>query len=244
MNCCGKLGGVTGGSGAGTGSGVGAGAGSGVGASSNRTGAGDSAGTGFSGVFSGVFSFGGGGDFTGVGDLTGVAGVAGADGGPAGEAGSGGVSSCSELEPSLSSSTSVPCACDRWYLSPFACLYFLEQFGSGHSRRTGSGGGEDGVGGGRFAFGVGGRSSASLVRFRFESGLGGVNGVGDGRARRPFAPPFRSLLCTEDRVSVKFVMSLGAAAPRPRFAPRPLGVRASSSSVGESQNLKYDRWIS
>lgn len=120
-------------------------------------------------------------------------------------------------------------------MSPFACLYFFEQFGSGHSNNTGSGGGEDGVGGGRFAFGVGGRSSASDVLFLFESGLGGVNGVGEGKARRPFAPPFRNLLWTEDLVSVKFVMSVGAA-PRPLFA-LPLGVRASNSSVGESQNL-------
>lgn len=178
------------------------------------------------------------GDFEGVGDFTGVAGVAGAEGGRVGDTGSTVGSSCSELEPSLSKSSSgVPCACDRWYLSPFACLYFLEQLGSGHSRRTGSGGGEVGVGGGRFAFGVGGRSSASEVRFRLESGRGGVNGVGDGRARRPLAPPLRSLLCTEERVSVKFVMSVGAAA-RPRFA-RPLGVRASNSSVGESQNLEH-----
>lgn len=81
---------------------------------------------------------------------------------------------------------------------------------------------------------MGGRSSASEFLFLFESGLGGVNGVGDGKALRPFAPPFRSLLWTDDRVSVKFVMSVGAA-PRPRFA-RPLGVRESNSSVGESQN--------
>lgn len=200
---------------------------------------GDSAGaSGFSGDFSGDFSLFASGDLTGVGDFTGVAGVAGADGGRAGDAGSAAGSSCSELEPSLSSSSGVPCACDLWYFSPFACLYFLEQFGSGHSSRTGSGGGEDGVGGGRFAFGVGGRSSASDVRFLFESGLGGVKGVGEGRARRPLAPPFRSLLWTEERVSVKFVMSVGAA-PRPRFA-RPFGVRASNSSVGESQNLKTE----
>lgn len=166
------------------------------------------------------------GDLTGVGDLAGVR---------AGDGGSAVGSSTSELEPSFSSS-SVPCACDRWYFNPLACLYFLEQFGSGHSRRTGSGGGEEGAGGGRLAFGVGGRSSASEVRFRLGSGRGGVKGVGEGNARRPFAPPLRSLLCTEERVSVKLVMSVGAA-PRPRFAPRPFGVRASSSSVGESQNL-------
>ena len=167
--------------------------------------------------------------------MTGVAGVAGSEGGRAGDAGSGVGSSCSELEPSLSSSSGDPWACDRWYFNPFACLYFLEQLGSGHSRSTGSGGGDDGVGGGRLFLGVGGRSSASELRFLLESGLGGVNGVGDGRALRPLAPPFRSLLCTEERVSVKLVMSVGAA-PRPRFA-RPLGVRASNSSVGESQNL-------
>lgn len=176
------------------------------------------------------------GDFAGVGDLTGVAGVAGSEGGRAGDAGSVAGSSRSELDPSLSSSSGDPCACDRWYLRPFACLYFLEQFGSGHSRRTGSGGGEVGVGGGRFAFGVGGRSSASDVRFLLESGLGGVKGVGEGSALLPLAPPLRSLLWTEERVSVKFVMSVGAA-PRPRFA-LPLGVLASNSSVGESQNLE------
>lgn len=114
-------------------------------------------------------------------------------------------------------------------------MYFFEQFGSGHSSRTGSGGGELAGGGGRLALGVGGRSSASDVLFLLGSGRGGVKGVGEGRARLPFAPPFLNLLCTEDLVSVKFVMSVDAA-PRPRFA-RPLGVRASSSSVGESQNL-------
>lgn len=204
----------------------------------NRAGVGDSTlDSTFSGDFSGVLSTLGGasGDLAGVGDFTGVAGVAGADEGR-GDAGSAAGSSCSELDPSLSSSSGVPCACDRWYLSPFACLYFLEQFGSGHSRRTGSGGGEDGCGGGRLALGVGGRSSASLVRFLFESGRGGVNGVGEGNALRPLAPPLRSLLCTEERVSVKLVISVGAA-PRPRFA-RPFGVRASNSSVGESQNLQ------
>lgn len=208
--------------------------------SANRGCCGDSASTsGFSGDFSGDLSTLASGDLTGVGDFTGVAGVAGADGGRAGDAGSVAGSSSSELEPSLSSSSGEPWAWDRWYLSPFACLYFFEQFGSGHSRRTGSGGGEDGVGGGRLAFGVGGRSSASEVRFLFESGLGGVKGVGEGSALLPFAPPFRSLLCTEDLVSVKLVISVGAA-PRPRFA-RPLGVRASNSSVGESQNLwKYN----
>lgn len=187
------------------------------------------------GDFSGDFSFGGAsGDLTGAGDGVGATGAGDSDGGR-GEDGSAAVSSCSELDPSLSSS-SVPCACDLWYLRPFACLYFFEQLGSGHSSSTGSGGGDVGVGGGRFAFGVGGLSSASDVRFRFESGLGGVKGVGEGNARRPLAPPLRSLLWTEDRVSVKLVISVGAA-PRPLFA-RPFGVRASSSSVGESQNLE------
>lgn len=58
------------------------------------------------------------------------------------------------------------------------------------------------------------------------------------RPPRPFAPPFRNLLWTELRVSVKLLRSLlgKIVALRPRF-PRPLGVLESSSSVGESQNL-------
>ena len=62
------------------------------------------------------------------------------------------------------------------------------------------------------------------------------------RPRRPFAPPLRSLLCTEDLVSVKLLRSppgVLPAAARPRF-PRPFGVRASKSLVGESQNLQHN----
>lgn len=57
------------------------------------------------------------------------------------------------------------------------------------------------------------------------------------RPPRPFAPPLRSLLCIELRVSVKLLRSLmgNNAELRPRL-PRPLGVRESNSSVGESQN--------
>lgn len=57
------------------------------------------------------------------------------------------------------------------------------------------------------------------------------------RLPRPFAPPFRNLLCIELRVSVKLLRSLTGnnAEPRLRFA-RPFGVRESNSSVGESQN--------
>lgn len=83
-----------------------------------------------------------------------------------------------------------------------------------------------------------------------------------GRPPRPFDPPFRSLLCTcsvtvnyfivgfiyvsevhaviltELLVSVKLIKSFvgWSAALRPRLA-RPLGVRESNSSVGESQSL-------
>lgn len=57
------------------------------------------------------------------------------------------------------------------------------------------------------------------------------------RPPRPFAPPLRSLLCIELRVSVKLLRSLmgNNAELRPRL-PRPFGVRESNSSVGESQN--------
>lgn len=57
------------------------------------------------------------------------------------------------------------------------------------------------------------------------------------RPPRPFAPPFRSLLCIELRVSVKLLRSFmgNNAELRPRL-PRPFGVRESNSSVGESQN--------
>lgn len=148
------------------------------------------------------------------------------------------------------------------------CLYFLEQLGSGHSRRTGDGGGEEqapagGVAGTAFAVvgftllflpvGMAGGSSspARLLRLFDGSGRGGIKGVGEEGAvggadpfaapRRPFTvPPFLSLLCTEDRVSVKLlrsVLGVAPAADRPRF-PRPLGVRVSKSLVGESQNLR------
>lgn len=76
------------------------------------------------------------------------------------------------------------------------------------------------------------------------SGRGGTNAAGLGLAagepwapRRPLAPPFRNLLCTELRVSVKLLRSLpgvALAAARPRL-PRPFGVLASKSLVGESQ---------
>lgn len=57
------------------------------------------------------------------------------------------------------------------------------------------------------------------------------------RPPRPFAPPFRSLLCIELRVSVKLLRSFtgNSAELRPRL-PLPFGVRESNSSVGESQN--------
>lgn len=57
------------------------------------------------------------------------------------------------------------------------------------------------------------------------------------RPPRPFAPPFRSLLCIELRVSVKLLKSFTGnnAELRPRL-PLPFGVRESNSSVGESQN--------
>lgn len=67
------------------------------------------------------------------------------------------------------------------------------------------------------------------MRLLLGSGRGGTKGVGDEGAvdepdplaapRRPFTPPLRSLLCTDDLVS------------------RPFGVRLSKSLVGESQNL-------
>lgn len=59
----------------------------------------------------------------------------------------------------------------------------------------------------------------------------------DPRPPRPFAPPFRSLLCIELRVSVKLLRSFTGnnAELRPRL-PLPFGVRESNSSVGESQN--------
>lgn len=100
----------------------------------------------------------------------------------------------------------------------------------------------------------GGVSSSPVRLFRFElgSGRGGMKGVGDdvpvfvpvpvpvAPPRRPLPPPLRSLLCTDERVSVKLLRSFPGvvlAAARPRL-PRPFGVRASRSLVGESQNLE------
>lgn len=57
------------------------------------------------------------------------------------------------------------------------------------------------------------------------------------RPPRPFAPPFRSLLCIELRVSVKLLRSFtGNSAELRPLLPLPFGVRESNSSVGESQN--------
>lgn len=65
--------------------------------------------------------------------------------------------------------------------------------------------------------------------------------VADARPPRAFEPPFRNLLCTELRVSVKLLKSfegcIDAFLHAARFA-RPFGVRASNSSVGESQSLQ------
>lgn len=97
-----------------------------------------------------------------------------------------------------------------------------------------------------------GSSSPRFFLLLLGSGLGGTKGVGDDGAvdgpeplaapLRPFtpAPPFRNLLCTDDRVSVKLlrsVLGVAAAAERP-LLPLPFGVRLSRSLVGESQNLK------
>jgi hypothetical protein len=157
-------------------------------------------------------------------------------------------SSFSDMEVTslVSSSSTEPWACDWWYFSPLICLYFFEQLGSGHSSSTGEGGGlpqgvgvlgTGGVGGGTtilvffpWTLGWGESSSpARLFRLLLGSGRGGTKGVGDEGAvegpepfaapRRPFTPPFRNLLCTDERVS------------------RPFGVRLSRSLVGESQNL-------
>lgn len=100
------------------------------------------------------------------------------------------------------------------------------------------------VGTGVFVFllGVSSSGARGFRLFGVTSGLGGVNGVGDDGPRRPFTPPLlllRSLLCTDDLVSVKLLKSFVGfvlVAPRPRL-PLPLGVRASKSLVGESQNL-------
>lgn len=146
-------------------------------------------------------------------------------------------------------------------------MYFLEQLGSGHSSRTGDGGGlpqgAAGVGGGAtlvFLLPGRGESSSPTRPFLLLDGstLGGTNGVGEDGAvdgvdplvlavapLRPLTappappPPFLSLLCTDDRVSVKLLRSVVGvvlAAERPRL-PRPFGVRVSKSLVGESQNL-------
>ena len=76
-----------------------------------------------------------------------------------------------------------------------------------------------------------------------ESGRGETNGVGEFESplRAPLLEPLlllRSLLWTDERVSVKLLKSL--VATRPRFA-RLFGRRASKSLVGESQNLKEIR---
>lgn len=140
-------------------------------------------------------------------------------------------------------------------------MYFFEQLGSGHSSNTGEDGGllfaPDGAGGGGTLvfFAVLGDSSSGERPFLLllVSGLGETKGVGEpvpavpapelleplAAPRLPLAPPFLSLLCTEDRVSVKLLKSppgVVLAAARPLF-PLPLGVLASKSLVGESQNL-------
>lgn len=122
----------------------------------------------------------------------------------------------------VSSSSAEPCACDWWYFKPLMCLYFLEQLGSGHSRRTGEGGGlvqgaaggavaTTGTTGAREAFGfftappgwgaVVSSSPARLFRLLVASGRGGTNGVGEeGAVEGPeplaAAPPLRPLTPT------------------------------------------------
>lgn len=130
------------------------------------------------------------------------------------------------------------------------CLYFLQQFASGHSKKIGDEGGLTiAVCDNDLLFlplACGDADSSSDGRlFRLllllpESGRGDTNDVGE--FERPFRVPLfepllllRSLLWTDDLVSVKLLRSLVAA--RPRFA-RLLGRRASKSLVGESQNLK------
>lgn len=179
----------------------------------------------------------------------------------------------------------IPCAWLWWYFSPLACLYFLLQSCSGHSRSTGdvAQGDETFLGfltpladDAEFSdmalFPPGalppdvvtllplkGDGLSSLDRRRF-SGRGAENVVGDVdgvfvtvlgafadmfklvtdelRDARPFGPPFRSLLWTELRVSVKLIKSLVDVMLFLPLLPRPpLGNRESSSSVGESQNL-------
>lgn len=121
----------------------------------------------------------------------------------------------------VSSSSTEPCACDWWYFNPLICLYFFEQFGSGHSRSTGEGGGLPlGVTGVvatlvflPVTFKLGSSSPTLLFLLLEVSGRGGTKGVGDEGAvegpdplapLRPFTPPpFLSLLCTDERVSKK-----------------------------------------
>ena len=165
--------------------------------------------------------------------------------------------------PSLvSSSSAEPCAWLWWYLSPLMCLYFLLQLGSGHSNKIGLAGGEPlgGVGGGAVALlllfssssgpraflfaagsGLGGTKEdvvAAVVTPVVEAGLGLAAGEPWAAPLRPLPPPFLNLLWTELLVSVKLLRSfpgVALAAARPRF-PRPFGVLASRSLVGESQN--------
>lgn len=127
------------------------------------------------------------------------------------------------------------------------CLYFLEQLGSGHSRRVGGGKGLVGCEGGAFFFDTG-SSSFGLLVFLLPGGpslLGVANGVGLAEPGPRPRPPFggfvlllRNLLCTELLVSVKLLRSFIEewVAFLPRF-PLPLGVRASMSLVGESHMI-------
>jgi hypothetical protein len=82
-------------------------------------------------------------------------------------------------------------------------LYFLLQFGSGHSSNTGLAGGEPlgGVGGGALLFAFSSSSGPRDFLFAAGSGRGGTNAAGLGLAagdpcapRRPLAPPFLNLL--------------------------------------------------
>jgi len=129
----------------------------------------------------------------------------------------------------VSSSSPKPWACDWWYFKPLICLYFFEQFGSGHSKSIGEGGGLPqgaGAGGGTTLvfLPLEGTfppdcwdcvSSSPTLFFLLLSGRGRTKGAGEdgavegpepfGAPRRPLIatpPPLRSLLCTEDLVSV------------------------------------------
>lgn len=64
------------------------------------------------------------------------------------------------------------------------CLYFLLQFGSGHSRRTGLAGGDPlgGVGGGALRLFFSSSSGPRDFRFAAGSGRGGTNAAGLGLA--------------------------------------------------------------